>query len=290
MSTETSPYENHSLPPRRRVAFADQYCSRAGQYAFFSASLDTLGHINYDWFSAENWYVPNPLYPGQYLPADQLPAPTDGAIVLTDADAAGNNINLASLQLGGPNPVTITGGNFTVGALQIASGCSFVGASIEVDNSMTTGGPVACELTSTQVTIESGASCTFNGGVDLTDTVIYNIGQIIMTGGSELDGFDGGTGPSSIINKPDAVFSAFGGAFVGALSADLIFDQGGTVRCDAGTLSFSGGIAWTNSVTNFSKFRTTIAGATISINNLSTIPAGKTFIFSGPGTNLLRLA
>ncbi len=254
---------------------------------FFIASLDSLGNINYNWLSEANWYVPNPEYPGQYLPADQLPAPTDGAIVLTDSDAAGNNINLATLELGGPNPVTITGGNFTVGALQIASGCNFVGSSIEVDNSMSTGSPIACELTDSQVTIESGASWTVYGGVYLTDTVVYNIGQIIMTGGSALDGFDGGTGRSSIINKPDAVFSSFGGASVGSLGADLIFDQGGTVRCDAQTLSFNGGIMWTNSVTNFSKFRTTTTNATISINSLSTIPAGKTFIFSGPGTSLI---
>ncbi len=131
----------------------------------FMASLDSLGHINYSWFSAANWYVPNPAYPGEYLPAGQLPAPTDGAIVLSDANAAGNNINLASLQLGGGSGFTITGGNFTVGALQIAGGCNFVGSSIEVDNSMATGGPVACELTSCQITIESGASWTLNGGV-----------------------------------------------------------------------------------------------------------------------------
>jgi hypothetical protein len=260
--------------------------SRADTFYFF-ASLDINGVVNYSWFSANNWYQPDPINPGKFVHVDVLPLPTDTAVIETDVNAAGNNIYLASLILTGSTGIEVSGGNFIVGTLQADAFWVFSGSSIEVDTQMSTSN---LELDGVGLTIESGASWLLGTNsttglhsvVSLSDTIIENVGQIVFTDGTGMEGDDGGAGPSTIFNR--ATISSSGSAIV---SGTLIIDQGGTVRGDVGTLTFTAA-AWTNSTANLSKFRTTATNATIVIFGLSTVPTGSTFVFSGPGLTVIK--
>jgi hypothetical protein len=257
---------------------------------YFIATRDINGIIDYDWFSEGNWYVPDPLHPGGYTPAGQLPAPTDTADILTTVNAAGNNINLAGLYLDEANGdynvgATVNGGNFIVGTLQMHEGSSFNGSSIEVSHQL-----VAVNistLTDVQLTIQSGASAELTkptpdaGGLSLIGSTIYNIGQIVMDDGTVLTASANGTTLCSFINASGATLSGSGLTAVQG-SGFLSFDNAGTVRCDSGTLTLFG-LTYTNSTTNFAKFKTTATNATINMGNSFTIPAGATYVFSGPG-------
>jgi hypothetical protein len=259
---------------------------RADTFYFF-ASLDSNEMINYNWFSANNWYQPDPMNPGKFVHVGVLPLPTDTAIVETDVNAAGNNIYIASLILVGSTGLKVTGGNFIVGTLQADAGWVFSGSSIEVDTQMNTSN---LELDGVGLTIESGASWLLGTNsttglhsvVSLSATTIENVGQIVFTDGTGMSASDGGAGPSTILNR--ATVSSSGSVM---LTGTLIFDQGGTVRGDVGTLTFTAA-TWTNSTANLSKFRTTATNATIVIYSLSTVPAGSTFVFSGPGLTMLK--
>ena len=261
---------------------------RADTFYFF-ASRDVNNVINYSWFSGSNWYQPDPMNPGKFVQVGQLPQPTDIAVVETDVNAAGNDIHLASLIVTTASGVVsaVNGGNFIVGTLQADPGTVFTGSSIEVSIQMSTSN---LELNGVGLTIESGASWLLgtnsatgrNSVVDLSDTTIENVGQIVFTDGTGMSDGGGGAGPSIILNR--ATVSSSGSVLV---TGTLIFDQGGTVRGDVGTLTFTSAI-WTNSTANLSKFRTTATNAMIVIYGLSTVPSGSTFVFSGPGLTLLK--
>jgi fibronectin-binding autotransporter adhesin len=261
---------------------------RADTFYFF-ASRDVNNVINYNWFSGNNWYQPDPLHPGKFVQVGQLPQPTDIAVVETDVNAVGNDIHLAGLIVTTSSGVisAVSGGNFIVGTLQADPGTVFTGSSIEVSIQMSTSN---LELDGVGLTIESGASWLLgtnsatgrNSVVGLSATTIENVGQIVFTDGTGMSASGGGAGPSTILNR--ATVSSSGSALV---TGTLIFDQGGTVRGDVGTLTFTSAI-WTNSTANLSKFRTTATNAMIVIYGLSTVPSGSTFVFSGPGLTLLK--
>ena len=224
---------------------------------------------------------------GGYVNAFQLPLPTDTAIVLTDVNAAANQINLDTLIFDGYE-IAVNGGNFVVGTAEIGPTVVVASSYMEVSHQLTSS---SCELNYDNITIQSGASwllsTNINTGLhsaaEITGTLIYNVGQIVLTDGAEIISLVGGMDESSIVNRPDAVFSSSGMTVV---TGPLIFDNGGTVRGDAGTNSFTS-IAWTNSTTNLSQFKTTSAGAKITINGLTTVPASNTCAFSGPGLSVL---
>jgi hypothetical protein len=253
---------------------------------FFIASEEG-GVINYSWTSLGNWYLPDGM--GGYVNAYQLPLPTDTAYVLTDVNAGGNQINLVSLVLEGQGAaINVSGGNFVVGMAQIGVSVILDNSYMEVSSQLTSS---TCELDNDDITIESGASwlistnsASGNGAAaEMTSTTIYNIGQVVLTDGAQINSEDGGTNQSTFVNRPNGVLSSSGMTFV---SGPMIFDNGGMVRGDAGTISFTT-VVWTNSTTNLSQFKTTSAGATISINGLSTVPSGNTFAVSGPGLTVL---
>lgn len=258
---------------------------RADTFYFF-ASLDINGVVNYSWFSGNNWYQPDPLNPGKFVHVGVLPLPTDIAVVETDANAAGNNIYLAGLILAGsPSAGTgnlVTGGNFIVGTLEADAGWIFSGSSIEVDTQMSSSG---LELENVGLTIESGASWLMatnsatgaGAALLLAGTTVENIGQVILTTGMEIEALT----PSTFFNR--ATLSSSGATLV---FGELTIDQGGTIRDDVGTLTFTSG-TWTNSTANLAKFRTTATNANIVIFGLSAVPAGSTFVFSGPGLTRL---
>ncbi|MGD0411324.1 MAG: hypothetical protein ABSC18_06435 [Verrucomicrobiota bacterium] len=251
---------------------------------YFMAS-EEAGVMNYSWTSLGNWYLSDGM--GGYVNAYELPAPTDTAYVLTDVNAAGNQINLAGLVLDGYE-ISVSGGNFIVGTAQIGATVVVASAYMEVSTQLTSS---SCELNYDNITIQSGASWLLStntatgkhSAAEITGTTIYNVGQVVLTDGAEIWSLVGGTNESSILNRPNAVFSSSGMTMV---MGPLLFDNGGTVRGDTGMLTFLNGL-WTNSTTNLSQFKTTSADATISINGLSTIPASNTFAFSGPGLSVL---
>lgn len=279
------------FPPSLRLfvfLFLSAGLLKADTFYFF-ASLDSNQMINYSWFSGSNWYQPDPMNPGKFVQVGQLPQPTDIAVVETDVNAAGNNINLAGLIVSSfaGTASEVSGGNFIVGTLQADSGMVFSGSSIEVSIQMTTSD---LELYGVGLTIESGASWLLStnittglhSAVYLSGTTIENIGQIVFTDGAELIDADSSGSFSSLINR--ATVSSSGSATV---NGPLIFDQGGTVRGDAGTLTFTAA-TWTNSTANLSKFRTSATNAIIVIFGLSSVPVGSTFVFSGPGLTVLK--
>jgi hypothetical protein len=263
------------------------FCFSAGslpaETLFFIASLEN-GVVNYSWASLDNWYFSDGM--GGYTNAFQLPLPTDTAIVLTDVNAASNQITLDTLIFDGYE-IKVDGGNFVVGTAEIAATVVLADAYMEVSRQLTSS---TCELDYDNITVQSGASWILStnattglhSAAELTGTLIYNIGQIVLTDGANIVSLVGGNAPSSIVNRPDAVLSSSGMTLV---EGPLTIDNGGTIRGDAGTIAFTS-IVWTNSTTNLSQFKTSSSGATITINGLATVPASNTFAFSGPGLSV----
>src|ERR1700722_5020713 len=280
---------NHKLMKSfRKLCVLFVLCLAAGSLQattlFFMASEED-GVVNYSWTSLGNWYLADGM--GGYVNAYELPLPTDTAYVLTDVDVAANQIQLAALYIEGLN-TTVNGGNFVVGTAQIGNTAILVGTYMEVSYQLTSS---TCELDYDDITIMSGASWLLstnsatgpNSAAEITGTTIYNVGQVVLTDGAELISEVGGSNQSFVLNRPNGVFSSSG---MTQVSGPLVFDNAGAVRGDTGTVSFLNGI-WTNSTTNMGLFKTTSSDATISINGLSTIPAGTTFAFSGPGLSVL---
>ena len=262
---------------------------------YFIATRDINGVVDFDWFSGNNWYVPDPLNPGKFAHAARIPVPTDTADILTTVNAAANNINLAGLYLDEANGdynvgATVNGGNFIVGTLQMHEGSSFNGSSIEVSHQLIANN--ASTLLDVQLTIQSGASALLTkptpdaAGLYITGSTIYNIGEIVLQDGATLTASADGTRLCSFVNASGATLSGSGATAVLG-GRVLSFDNAGTVRCDSGTLLLDG-LILTNSTTNFAKFKTTATNATIDLDNNLTFPAGATYVFSGPGLSRLK--
>ncbi len=252
---------------------------------FFLASIDAYGHVNTSWFSSGNWYYAAPG--GGYINAYRLPVPGDTAVLKSSVNAAGNNIYISTLVTGRNN---VIGGNFIVNvSLQTSAGTSFTDSSLDIQSQWLASGDNY--LTGSSITVDAGASLQISkGSLNLTDSDLYNVGQILLTDQATLS-FAGGTNRFTLL--PNAVLSGTGTNWVVMFgnAGDLtIFDNDGVVRCDSGTLHLNTGlpnnIVWTNSH-NVGKFKTTAANATIEVDGTLTVPAGMTYLFSGPGRSRL---
>lgn len=256
---------------------------------FFLASLDAYGHYNHSWFSSGNWYYPLPA--GGYTNAYRLPVPGDTAVLKSSVNAALNSVYISTLITGG-NPVT--GGNFIVNVSLQTDGGSFTDSSLDIQSQWLASGDVY--LTGSSITVDAGAYLQISKGtksgasLNLTDSDLYNVGQILLTDQTTLS-FAGGTNRFSLL--PNAILSGTGTNWVVTFGGpgDLVFfDNDGVVRCDSGTLHLNTGlpnnVVWTNSH-NVGKFKTTATNATIEVDGALTVPAGMTYLFSGPGLSRL---
>lgn len=256
----------------------------------FNASSDIHGVVNYSWFSADNWYTNEPVT-GKTFHVGHLPVPGDTAVLKSSVNAALNNIYISTLVVGGH---AVNGGNFIVTAsLQTSDGASFTDSTLNIQSQWLVTN--ACYLTRSTATVDAGAFVQFwkapalsVPGLFLTDSTLFNVGQIILTDGTILS-FSGGT--NRLNNRPNAVLSGTGASRVSTVNqagAWLIFDNDGLVRCDSGTLRFDGwNVVWTNSHA-LGKFKTTATNATLELDGPLTVPAGATYSFSGPGLSRLN--
>ncbi len=247
---------------------------------FFKAQPDANGGVNYNWFSPSNWFQPDNM--GVLQPVNKIPGPGDNAFILTAVNAAANAITLATLVV--EPGVGVSGGDFTAGQVATAAGASFTNSSIQVLAQMYVGG--GCTMNACVLTVGAGAFCLLNGPqtnnragmLFLSNSTIFNIGEIILTNGSSI------TGGSNLVNR--GYISSSGTAAVsGAFGA---FDNSGVVQCSGGLLTIGPFAVWTNSLA-VGQYRTLATNSTIQFGMAAPGPAfspNTTNLLAGPGTNL----
>jgi len=267
--------------------FACLNSKAVGDTLYFRATLDSQGHINESWFSANNWYFPNGS--GGWVGANKIPTDQDTAILLTSpVQCAANSISVNTLKLEG---VTVVGGNFTVINLYTYSvagsgAATFSGSTVTVQNQyeLSTGpfGGFSVFAQSTLI-IEVGAFVLLDGGTTLNmvgPATLYNEGQIVMTDGSGVL-FGGGTNEFSIL--PNAMVSGSGATSIANGTGSLLFDHNGEIRGDAGLMTIGmTGAVWTNSL-GVGKYATSVSNATVEFVGAYALQAGNTNKFFGPG-------
>lgn len=268
-------------------SFACLSSKAVGDTLYFIATLDSQGHINQSWFSANNWYFPNGS--GGWVPANKIPTDQDTAILTTSpvlCDA--NSISVNTLVLKG---VTVVGGNFSLINLFTYSvagsaAATFSGSTVTVQNQYELSvGPFGGFSVFAQSTliIDAGAFVLLDAGTTLNmigPSTLYNGGQIVMTDGSGLL-FGGGTNQFSIL--PNAMVSGSGTTSIANGSGSLLFDNNGEIRGDAGLMTIGMAAAtWTNSL-GVGKYSTSVSNATVEFVGSYNLQAGNTNKFYGPG-------
>ncbi len=230
-------------------------------------------NANYDWFSVSNWFRGNNQ--SGYVVAGVLPAPGYTAVIIGGCNAAANTITLNTLQLA--NNADVSGGGFYVSTVTLAPGSGFTSSSVNVNSQMSVSGAVG--IAGVALTIEAGATLTINPGGTLEwgGSSIYNVGQITLA--SLGTAMSGGT---NLVNYPNAVIEAPTNSIISGYGR---FDNQGTVRSDAGTLSIGGFSEWTSS-TGTGRFQSVSSNAVINFSSPPTVPAGVTFYFIGPGASI----
>ncbi|GAB5518512.1 MAG: hypothetical protein RhofKO_07630 [Rhodothermales bacterium] len=207
------------------------------------------------------------------------------------------------------NNVSVNNATLTLTALLTASGTgSFTLASLAGAGGM----DVESTLTLSNATVRDGNLLQGNGGVDITGQVqlqggflyanaggTWSAGDIILSNSSSLtlnSTFEI-TGDNQIIDNGGADRVSNFGTLVkteGAGATDIfvdVFNTGGTVQADSGTLNFEGGFEHTGNATLAPN-----AGATIRLSPRSgfnetfptttTIAGAGTFVFEGSGSTL----
>lgn len=260
-----------------------------GDTLYFIATPDSTGKVNESWFSANNWYYPGGL--GTFIPANRIPLSTDDAILTTSPVlCAANSISVNTLTLRG---VTVVGGDFSVlnlNTFPVAGSTppTFSGSSVKVQNEHHLSvGPFdgTTIFTASTLIVDSGAFVLIDPGATLNmagRSTLYDIGQVVLTGGSTLL-FTGGTNQFSIL--PSAVLSGSGTTSVvnGGGAGALLFDNNGQVRGDAGFMTLAlGGAIWTNSL-GLGEYAASVSNATLEFVGGYALHAGNTNQFFGPG-------
>ncbi|HVV70684.1 MAG TPA: hypothetical protein VHI52_04155, partial [Verrucomicrobiae bacterium] len=248
---------------------------------YFIASPAPDQTINYNFYSPGNWYVPDGT--GGWAPAARTPISTDNAILLTSANAAANSVNLLGLFL--EPDVHVAGGNFAVVTLGTAAGASFTSSTIEVRNS----GYITNDLTiyGSTLTVDSGAFLLLMTGssvLAMDTSVVYNVGQIVLTSGSMMN-FVGGTNQLWI--RPSAVISGSGSTSIAvsgsgaAVHLDFYYD--GTLRSDLGVMTLTLPNTTWLCTQGLAKFRTAASTAAIELHGPMAVPPNSTNLVVGPG-------
>lgn len=258
-----------------------------GDTLYFMATLDSEGHINQSWFSANNWYFPNGS--GGWVNAGKIPTDQDTAILLTSpVQCAANSISVNTLKVEG---VTVVGGNFSLINLYTYSvagsgAATFSGSTVTVQNQYELSvGPFGGFSVFAQSTliIDVGAFVLIDSGATLNmvgPATLYNEGQIVMTDGSGVL-FGGGTNQFSIL--PNAMVSGSGATSIANGTGSLLFDNNGEIRGDAGLMTIGmTGATWTNSL-GVGKYSTSVSNATVEFVGSYALQAGNTNKFYGPG-------
>ncbi|HET7624687.1 MAG TPA: hypothetical protein VFM25_05420, partial [Verrucomicrobiae bacterium] len=255
------------------------------------ASADTLYFYgtssNQNWFSQDNWYYSI----SREDPADHLPGSEDTVILMTSPVLIGpNSVSVNTMIIEG---VAVGGGDISVLTLRSefvsgSPGTSFNDSTVHIQNEWDIYS--GATLNNSTVDLDLGAfillepgSSSGNTDLSVNNSTIYNEGQIVLTDQSGIT-FASGTNHFSIL--PNAVVSGSGNSYVinnGNAGSIVIFDNNGTVRADAGTLSITlAGTVWTNSL-GTGKYTTSATNAVLEFFNAFTLNAGNTNRFNGPG-------
>jgi hypothetical protein len=258
-----------------------------GDTLYFIATLDSQGHINQSWFSANNWYFPNGS--GGWVPANKIPTDQDTAVLTTSpvlCEANGISVNTLIVQ-----GVNVVGGNFSLINLYTYSVAgsaapTFTGSTVQVQNAYELSvGPFGgySVFAQSTLTIDVGAFVLLDAGTTLNmigPSILYDEGQIVMNSGSGLL-FGGGTNQFSIL--PNAMVSGSGTTSIANGAGSLLFDNNGEIRGDAGLMTIGmAGATWTNSL-GVGKYSTSVSNATVEFVGSYNLQAGNTNKFFGPG-------
>ncbi|HVV00209.1 MAG TPA: hypothetical protein VHH88_02535, partial [Verrucomicrobiae bacterium] len=251
---------------------------------YFIATPDQNHDVNFDFFSPNNWYVPNGM--GGYDSAPHNPTSEDDVILVTSANAAANSVVFVSMTL--QSGVHVSGGGFSVGTLVTTSGNSFTSSSVEVRNAWHLSN--GCSMSMGTITVDSGAFLEMEPGsasLTLDTSTLYVVGQIVMSAGSLIN-FANGTNQFWI--RPNAVVSGSGSTaiYVNPNSGNSIsFYFDGTLESDGGLMNISlGNGAWLNTQ-GLAKLRTSVPNGIIEIHGAMAVPAGATNQVVGPGVTRL---
>lgn len=277
------------------VALALSGVAAQAETLYFAAQPKESGAgLNYDWFSANNWFKPD-QQGNIVIHAGRIPAVEDDAWTLTDANAAANGIHIHGLTVG--STTHVSGGDFDLISVQFApvgvaansSENGFVNSKVRING--TVGGAMTfvgagTSLVNTQVIIEPGAFMTWaldgNGhinGVSISGTVLFVQGAIVMPGGAFLGG-----DPDSRIDLLGELRGSGVTHINGGIPLGMIFNNSGTVRVDSGTILIDGNYRWVSDNGGKGNFMAATDDAVIDIKTLFTVPQGITTTFKGPGT------
>jgi len=277
-----------SLPALLVVLFAASVTARAAVLTFTpTPDPYPTGPVNYSWFYGLNWYTNDPLNNNALEPAGTVPGASDTAIIPQGAGALAeaNNIILDTLIM---EPGSgLTGGDFTVGTVEMlsannggGSGATISGSILNVSSELIAPAS-SVYLDSCVVTIKSGAFMQIGtssnaANINLSDTTVYNVGQITIAPSSALEG------GSNVVNMPNAVISGNSNAMFLGGSITCAFDNSGTVNCQGGTFQIGPFAAWLCSA-GAGYYKAAFTNSLLQFPGGMTVPAGATNFFSGPG-------
>jgi hypothetical protein len=256
-----------------------------GDTLTFVPQLDN-GATNYSWFSSANWFSTDAG--GNLIQAGRLPLVNDTAIITAMADAGTSGLRVQTLIV--TNNAVLTNGTYAIENLIMLSGSSFSQSTVNVLVTMTVGG-TNCVLNGSSLTIFGMASGILQPISPATaatlslgqGAAIQDDGLLTLTDGSRIT--SASHPQSSIVVGFGGVLNSTNLAFVtGSAANHLIIDNSGTVRADAGTLTFDGGIDW-HSTVGAGEFAAASSNALLIFATPFQVDGDVTNTFSGPGTS-----
>lgn len=252
----------------------------------FAAQPVSGGGIDYSWFNAANWFTTDST--GNLVPAGRVPLDNEQAIITGAADLGAGGVRIQTLVE--TNNATLTNGTVAVENLQLLSGSTLGGATVNVLSTLRIGG-TNCTLQNATLTLFGIAAGNLApvppataASLVLTQGSALQVGGFLnLTDGSQITG--GGMPQSKLsIAASGALSSTNSTSIRGSAGGHLIFDNSGLVRVDGGTLTFSDGIDW-QATGGAGEFNANSGSALILFSNVFHADNTVTSFFTGPGTN-----
>lgn len=238
------------------------------------------------WFNAVNWFTTDNS--GNLIAAGRVPQVDEAAIITGTVDLQAGGVRVAILVA--TNNAAITNGTVAVENLQLLSGSSFRGATVNVLTSLAVMG-TNCTLNGTALNILSIASGVLRASspgsgssLVLTQGSVLSIGgALTLNNGAQIVG--GGTPQSKVaVQASAALICANSGAVIGSPATHLAVDNSGVVRSDSGSFVFTNGIDWQSSA-GLGEFRAASPSSLILFSDPFHAGANVTMLFTGMGKN-----
>jgi fibronectin-binding autotransporter adhesin len=186
----------------------------------------------------------------------------------------------------------ITNATLQVQSFQMRDQSLAAHSSVTIGTNLTVAG-TNCTLSGTSLILPSGVFGIMQpvapaGGavLNLSQGTAFQIGgQLALSGGSIIAG--GALPQSKLVIQPGGLLSSTNSNVIqGSTNAQLIVDNSGTIRVDAGTLALADGLEWQSS-SGIGEFQAAVSTALMLFTGPFQINSGVNSLFSGTGTNRL---